>query len=131
MKTEDLIKAISENGVIAEKEILLLNRRKNNGEKFDESFSWDSEILLTEDQNKKGIEFLLNLWKTPKGVERKNNPFGYREQKVLETFENFRFIGFYDAGNYHHSLYIPLYECNGKEESFEYYYSNGKVHIIG
>jgi hypothetical protein len=130
MKTEKLIQEIAKNGVITEKEILLLKHRKNNGEKFDESFSWDGEILLTAEQNKKGIEFLLNLWKTPIGVERKNNPFGYCEQKVLETFENFRFIGFYDAGNYSRSFYVPLYECNGEEGSFEYYYSGGEVNIV-
>ena len=48
------------------------------------------------------LEWLLNKWKTPKGAERKNNPFGYREQNVLED-ENAKayFNGFYDAGNYY------------------------------
>ncbi len=94
------------------------------------SISIDNPLKLTPEQNKKGYDFLMDQWKTSKGIERKNNPFGYREQKILEKFTDFELIGLYDAGNYLHSHYIPLYACNGNENSFEYYY-NGKVNIIG
>lgn len=130
MKTSQIIEKALKTGIIPESEILLLKRRKNNGEKFDESFSWDNEIKCDEDQNKKGISFLKNEWKTQNGKERKNSPFGYREKDVLENFTHFEFLGFYDNGNWSHSYYIPVYRCCSSTGSFEYYY-DGKVQIIG
>ena len=130
MKTLDLLNKIAETKLIAENEILLLKRRKNNGEKFEESVYWDNEILITDEQNKKGIDFLRNLYQTPKGKERVNSPFGYREIDVLNSFTHFEFRGFYDAGNCFVSNFLPIYICCGAECSFEYYY-NGKVQIIG
>jgi hypothetical protein len=130
MKTSDLLKKIEQTNEITESEILLLKTRLNNGEKIDMDYIWNNEISVTPDQNKKGIEFLLNLYQTPSGKERKNHPFGYREIEILKNFTHFEFKGFYDAGNYLHSYYIPLYVCCGDNNGFEYYY-NGKVNIIG
>jgi len=131
MKTNDLLSKIQSTNTISESEINLLKRRMNNGEKIDLDYIWNNEILLTEDQNKKGIDFLKNLWKTPRGIERKNNPFGYREERTLETFTHFEFRGFYDASRYGQiAWYIPIYVCCGNEGSFEYYY-NQSVQIIG
>ena len=130
MKTEKIIEKVLECGVILESEISILNRRKNAGAKFDESFSWDNKIRYTPEQNKKGIDFLINQWKTPSGSERKNNPFGYREETILENFTHFEFIGFYDNGRYGFASYIPLYRCCSNDNSFEYYY-NGEVQIVG
>ena len=85
---------------------------------------------ITPKQNKKGIDFLMNQYISPNGKEMKNNPFGYREIEILKNFTGFTFKGFYDAGNYYHSYYLPLYDYNGDNNSFEYYY-NGEVNIIG
>jgi len=130
MKTKDLLKKIKESNLITESEILLLKRRLNKGEKIDMDYIWNNEIELTPEQNKKGIDFLMNQYISPNGKERKNNPFGYREIEILKNFTGFTFKGFYDAGNYYHSYYLPLYDCNGDNNSFEYYY-NGEVNIIG
>jgi len=121
---------------ITEKEINLIKLRMNNGKVDEETqeaidYIWDNSPQLTPDQNKKGIDYLRNLWKSPTGKERTNNPFGYREQDTLETFEYFELRGFYDAGNYHHKFYVPLYTCVGKDSNFEYYISGGSINIVG
>lgn len=89
-------------------------------------------LSLSAKQNQKGYDFLKNQWVTPAGKERKNNPFGYREQAILEDFEDFTLTGFYDASRYgQDAWYLPIYHCNSKTKgSFEYYY-DGKVNIIG
>jgi hypothetical protein len=130
MKTNDLLKKIEQSNSITESEIQLLKNRLNKGEKINLDYVWNNEISLTPEQNKKGIDFLMNQYLTPSGQERKNNPFGYREQEILKNFTHFELRGFYDAGNYLHSYYIPLYVCCGDNNGFEYYY-NGKVNIVG
>lgn len=128
--SENLVKNVTDNGIITEQELKLLLKRLNNGEKIDVSLIWDNHLKLTDEQNKKGFVSLWNHYKTPSGAERKNNPFGYREQEILEDFTDFELIGFYEAGNYGRNYYLPLYSCNGANNSFEYYY-NGKVNIVG
>lgn len=129
-------KNIMETNTITEKEINLIKLRMNNN-KVDEDtqeiidYIWENSPQLTPDQNKKGIDYLRNLWKSPTGKERANNPFGYREQEALETFEYFELRGFYDAGNIYHKFYVPLYICVGAETSFEYYISGGQINIVG
>ena len=61
MKTLELIEKIKKENTITEKEVNLLKRRMNNGEKIDVSYIWDNPVELTPDQNKKGIEFLLKV----------------------------------------------------------------------
>lgn len=130
MKTEQLLEQIEKTQEITEQQVKLLQQRLNNGEAIDLSLIWDGEIKLTPEQNKKGIEFLLNQWKTPRGIERKNNPFGYREEHVLETFTHFELRGFHDVSRYgQRAYYLPLYVCCG-DGAFEYYY-NGTVNIVG
>ena len=131
MKTTEILKEVNESNSITEKQINLLKNRANKGEKIDFSSIWDNPPTLTEDQNKKGIDFLRNLHKTPTGKERQNNPFGYREVNILENFESFELAGFYDISRYgQRSFLVPLYNCNGKDGSFQYYY-DGKVQIVG
>ena len=129
MKTIDLLTKIEKTKIITEKEMLLLKNRMNKGEKIDTSVLWDNEIELTPEHNKKGIDFLMGQYITPRGIERKNNPFGYREIETLENFTHFELRGFYDAGNCYHSFYLPLYVCCGNNDAFEYYY-NGSVNIV-
>ena len=129
-------KNIMETNTITEKEINLIKMRMNN-DKVDEAtqevidYIWDNSPQLTPDQNKKGIDYLRNLWKSPTGKERTNNPFGYREQDTLETFEYFELRGFYDAGNRYRKFYVPLYTCVGADSSFEYAFYGGEVNILG
>jgi hypothetical protein len=129
-------KNMMETNTITEKEINLIKLRMNN-DKVDDftqeaiDFIWDNSPQLTSDQNKKGIDYLRNLWKSPTGKERANNPFGYREEEAIETFEYFELRGFYDAGNRYRKFYVPLYTCVGAETSFEYYISGGGINIVG
>ena len=129
-------KNMMETNTITEKEINLIKLRMNN-DKVDEytqeaiDFIWDNSPQLTPEQNKKGIEYLRNLWKSPTGKERVNSPFGYREEEALETFEYFELRGFYDAGNRYNKFYVPLYVCVGAETGFEYYTSGGNINIVG
>jgi hypothetical protein len=90
-----------------------------------------SELELSEEQVQKGKDWLMDQWKSPKGAERKNNPFGYREQDILDNFSTITFNGYYDAGNRYHSSYLPLYLVSGNETTFEYYVSGGQIKIIG
>lgn len=119
---------IEKNGVITEREILLLKRRANNGDS--EAANFWPEIEVTKEQTIKGYKWLCNLWKTPRGAKRKNNPFGYREEKILEEWDKNDdraiFKGFYNAGGWH-SCYVPVYEYAG----MEYYVWGGKINIIG
>lgn len=132
MKTIDLMQKISDTNEISEKEILLLKNRMNKGEKIDVQIIWDNCPKLTSEQNDKGLKFLLNLWKTPANKECKNNPFGYREEEVLENFSYFELAGFYDAAKYgQRSFYLPLYNCIGNETSFQYYYDHSGLNIVG
>jgi hypothetical protein len=125
MKTTEIL----EKETISTREVKLLMRRANNGEKIDLSKFWNNEVKL--EDPKQGYDWLMNLWKTPNGKERKNNPFGYREEKVLENFSHIEFRGFYNAGNYNHNFYVPLWVVIGNETSFEYYMSGGKINIVG
>lgn len=130
-KTEDFLKEIKKSGLITESQMKTLLLRKNKGEKFDEGIFWDGEIFLTKEQAKKGLDWLMNKYKTPTGKERSNNPFGYREQLALEQAEKIRLVGFHDAGNFFHSFYVPLYEVYGTTQYFQYYVSGGKINIVG
>lgn len=120
-------------GKITEREIIsmrsLINRDKEAARAiFD---AWNDELELETSQQQKGYDFLIDQWKTPKGIERKNNPFGYREQEILENFRDFTLKSLYNAGNAYTDNYLPLYSCNSKDgNGFEYYY-NGKVNIVG
>lgn len=128
--TSELIKSIEKRGIIEEREILLLKKRANAGDK--EAARWCPEnIRVTEEQTAKGLTWLINKWKTPRGIERKNNPFGYREEDILENFDHFELAGFYNASNYR-AFYVPLYDVCAKDgRHFEYYVWGGEVQIVG
>ena len=116
---------------LTEQEVNLIKRRLNAG-KLDASEMWkDDGWKLTPEQNAKGKEWLFKLYKTPRGVERENMPYGYRETAILDSLEEIRLKEFYDAGNAYVSFYVPEYVAYGAEGSFEYYVSGGEIHIIG
>mgnify|MGYP001090387523 CR=1 FL=1 len=126
---------IINSGIITERQIIdLRSFLNNNPEERAVIFGAIHEregLDLSPEQNGRGHKFLLNLWKTPRGIERKNNPFGYREQEILENFTHFTLKSFYDNSRYGMPAYwLPLYECHSNNNSFEYYY-DGEIHIIG
>jgi hypothetical protein len=119
---------------LTEKEINLLCRRANNPETQRETLdalnkyeSWK----ITPEQTTKGLDWLNNQRRTPRGVERKNNPFGSREEGTLDDFQYFTFDGLYDAGNVHHRWYAPIYTVHGRDSSFQYVIKGGGIEIIG
>lgn len=89
--------------------------------------------MLAEEQATQGINWLKNLWKTPGGKERKNNPFGYREQDAIAGDDvTITLRDYYDASRYGQPpYYIPLYEVCSSGGSFEYYVQGGQIHIVG
>ncbi len=89
-------------------------------------------VKLTSEQSQKGYDWLHNLWLTPTGKERLNNPFGYREQDALKEFDRCELSGYYNAGNAYHSFYVPIYDVYTKTGyGFNYYVSGGQINIIG
>ena len=124
--------------VLTEAEVNLLKNRLNHGklsfddlrqiERYNDGDGWE----LSPEQTEKGREFLVNLWMTERCVERKNNPFGQREQDTLAHFKSFTLVDFYDVGNQYVHFNVPVYRVNSTEGGgFDYYYSTGNVHIIG
>lgn len=93
LETSQIIENVLSNGVITERGVLLLKKRANNGDNEAANFypSCDIEIEVTEEQSAKGYKWLMNLYKTPTGKERKNNPFGYREMNILDNYKGERF----------------------------------------
>lgn len=116
--------------IITEKEINLIKRRLNAGKKKADIQYEDIEYRLTPEQTRKALKWLLNLWKSPTGKERINNPFGYREQDAIKNIEYITFDGFLDDGNIGFSYFTPIYTITGKESNFQYIIKAGKPYII-
>lgn len=132
---KQLIKDIIERGVITEKEINLIKRRLNHNVYKWEDIEDLTDLKITPEQTEKGLSWLKNKWKTPTGLERKNNPFGYREEKAIETFKEFRLSSFTNRNTYYQAEiginnWIPVYDVIGKESDFQYILT-GEVEIIG
>ena len=88
-------------------------------------------LALTDEQERKALAWLNNQWKTSTGKERKNNPFGYREEKILENATDVTFVQFHNAGNRYVDYFIPVYRVYSNDGSFEYYVQGGEVSIVG
>lgn len=105
--TEKIIAAAEARGWINENEILLLKRRLNRGERI----QIKNPIPVSYDQAQKGFAWLWDKYRTPRGAERKNNPFSNPEEKALEWAKmhgaRFTFNRFYGTGNNRHE---PIYE---------------------
>ena len=78
--SEQIIAAAEERGWIEENEILLLKRRRNRGERI----QIENPIPVSYEQAQKGFAWLWDKYRTPRGAERKNNPFSNPEEKALE-----------------------------------------------
>ncbi len=123
---------------LTEQEVRLLLRRLNSGKisikdinknkNFYEGLGYD----LTDNQVKKAYKWLYNLAYTPKGKEKVNSPFGYREQYVLDNFKTVKLIDFYPERYGNKIYYYPVYKVVSKDnKGFDYYVKGGKIHIIG
>ena len=105
--SEQIIAAAEALGYIEENEIALLKRRRNRGERIE----IENPIPVSYEQAQKGFAWLWDKYQTPRGAERKNNPFSNSEATALEWAKmhgaRFAFNGFYGTGNNWHE---PIYE---------------------
>jgi len=141
MAKYDYIK-VSKKTKLSEKELNALKNWINNKaskaernevlENLYETSSTMGAIALTQDQVNKGAKYLYNLGYTPRGSERKNSPYGMREEYIVKNLKDIGVLGFYDAGNFWNSFYVPLYQAEGKDGStMDYYVAGGQINIIG
>lgn len=104
---EQIIAAAEARGYIEENEIALLKRRRNRGERIE----IENPIPVSYEQAQKGFAWLWDKYQTPRGAERKNNPFSNSEATALEWAKmhgaRFAFNGLYGTGNNWHE---PIYE---------------------
>lgn len=121
--SEQIIAAAEERGWIEENEILLLKRRRNRGERI----QLENPIPVSYDQAQKGFAWLWDKYRTPRGAERKNNPFSNPEQKALEWANmhgaRFTFEGFCLAGREWHE---PIYRLITPLHDIRYTVVSGK-----
>jgi hypothetical protein len=134
-----------EKGYLTENEINLMRRRLNQdggGSNYAKlnvseiSFP-EGGFAISDEQTDKGIEWLINQWKGKTGRELPSNPFGYREQEIIEYFDcmgmrlgEFRLIQFKNVKDSNYPFYIPVYRVKVKSHGFfDYYYYAGKIHI--
>lgn len=121
-----------EKDMLSEQEVNLMMRRIN-AKKIEPSKIRNIEngqgYELTEEQNRKGFAWLNDKYKSPSGKERKNSPYGYREQAILEKPDRITLIDVYsERGNW----YQPVYRVYGDDgNSFDYYVRDGQPYIIG
>lgn len=92
--------------------------------------------VIEAQQTRKGIAWLRNLWQTPKGTERKGNPFAAREQAVLAHFTHFTLIDFVDRGHHGLGFWLPVYRVHAPGKHFDYVpyswqSSNDPIEIVG
>lgn len=133
MTNEKLIAKLKSTGKVSEKEVNLIKRRLNDGKlehsDIDEVL-YDVGVELTQEQQKKALKWLTNLYKTPTGKARKNNPLGTREVLAIENVKTMYLQDMHNIG-FWGSNYVPVYYVVGKDNSFEYYVQGGKIHITG
>ena len=117
-------------GVISEKDILLLKRRLNSH--LTTNIKIKKEIKVSNEQKEKGLKWLRNLYISPTGKIRKNNPFGWREITILECSNDkleAYLVGFFNIGNFY-KLYIPMYRYTDGKKSFAYYVTGKVIRIF-
>lgn len=125
--SEQIIAAAEERGYIEENEIALLKRRRNRGERIE----IENPIPVSYEQAQKGFAWLWDKYQTPRGAERKNNPFSNSEATALEWAKmhgaRFIFNGFYGTGNNWHE---PIYELITPIYDIQYIVSLGQFQRV-
>ena len=133
-RTNEMIFAdIRANGFMTERDMKLLKNRSNKEQKdcFDYTFGAINNgygLPIDEEWANKGIKWLKSLLKK-NGEPKSWENIGYREVEIIQNArpEDFRFMGFYDAGRYGIRNYIPVYGIDG----MEYYVNLGKIQVVG
>lgn len=128
---QDICNLVASRGYITEREIITLKSRMNRGDYSGLDIFDRGQVSITPEQTTKWLAWLLNQWRGKSGRERKNNPFGLREQNAIDTFERFELVDFIDGGNCYVSFYLPVYRVIGSGASFDYYVSGGVCQICG
>ena len=111
------------------------NLTDDERETLDFLFENQAPYSITPEQTKKGLNWLSAVRFTATGKERKNNPFGYREETILDSFKRFELTGLYD--DYHYPYgdrhnYKPIYRVVAGDESyFDYVPFTRSDHICG
>ena len=136
--TTELLDSINEmqEPAITEREINLIKNRLNHNKIKLEDLDLNDTYEITAQQTEKGFKWLLDKWKTPRGIERKNNPFGHREEQILDSFLRFEFLGYHNNNNFYQAElginnYVPIYRVVGNNGEFDYYVDYEGIHIIG
>ena len=120
MKTNEMIFAeIKEYGFISKSNLQLLKNRSNKEQKdlfdynFMENFKEGYGIPLTESQGEQGLKWLKKFIRK----DGSSNVYGFREIEIIENASpsDFKFQGFYNAGNYLALDYLPIYSVNGMQ----------------
>lgn len=83
----------------------------------------EKQPRVTVAQGEKGAAWLRNLYKTPKGRERLNNPFSAHDVKVLENYSHFTLVDFEELNQSRGlAFWVPVYRMIAiTGESFDYY----------
>jgi len=130
-QTKDILNSIKQTDTISEQEMKLLKNRINAGEKIDGlDYGEDIDYTLPKGYEEKGMLWILRQYRTPKGKVKGNHPFGYREQDAIETMKKITFVGFHNS-SFWGKNYQPVYNVKGKDASFDYCLSGGKLEILG
>ena len=136
----DLLAEIRKPNRKVDGDLLRLMKRRLNDNKITQSMIFldgEQTYVVDKDLEKQGYEYLKDQWKTPTGQERKNNPFGYREENILKDFDHFELREFYDtASGYAQQqgihYYQPIWTVVSKSgDSFDYYWTGDGIKIIG
>lgn len=126
--------------VLTEEQINLIKRRLNNHKLKVSDLKPITEgegYKITKEQTEKTLKWLWNLYQTERGIERKNNPFGYREIEVLKNFKEFVLKDFYNDINTFQAQsninnFLLLWLVVSKDgTTFEYYNNYKGISIVG
>ena len=139
VKTNKYLKPFMGKKELTEAEINLAKRRLNDKKFTSHEFyeiTPEEGWKITPAQTEKGLKFLNSLRTSPTGKHRESSPYGYREDEILDKFQEFRLKEFYDDTNAtQHEMgihnHLPIYEVVGNDTSFEYYYNWKGISIIG
>ena len=130
MKKDSIYSDIAERGVITEREVRLMRRRLNRGVSIFDVFNIfvKGDLRITDEQAKKGLAWLKNLWISPTGKIRKRNPFNQRQMCILARFDHFDLVS---LQNRSHSVWVsdfyPVYRVyDDKGRYFDYIAKRGE-----
>lgn len=75
-------------------------------------------VLLTEQQQVKGLLWLKHQTFRLNGAVRKNAPLDHFEREVLKRFKKFTCVGLYNLNENHYRQYVPIYRCHATNGTY-------------